>query len=146
MKSVVLFAALWLAAGGCYLKPTRTNNPLQSCEGVRVTLVGQDCEDHAGGDGDPVSRELGIKVRFDNPTDQVLRIAESRIRLVVGEDAAGVKWADVEEVAPRSARTVAMDFTHHATCDSSRDFTIAWNDALALGDRPIAMTALIFSP
>jgi len=146
MNRAVILAVASLLAPACYLKPSRTNNPLRSSEGVRITLVGQDCEDHRGADGDPVSRDLGVQVQFENPTDQVLHIAEGSIRLVVDDDSAAVASAGIDQVAPHSARTIVMSFTHHALCESSRQFKIAWNDALTLGDHPIAVAALTFSP
>jgi hypothetical protein len=133
-------------AAGCYLPPSATNAPLRSPEGVAVTLVGQDCEDHRGADSDPVSREVGVKVRFDNATDHSLRIAERAIRLVVGDYTAWVRSPGVVDVKPHDSATVVMDFTHHTLCARAREFVINWDQALSLDDRPIAVANLAFRP
>jgi hypothetical protein len=146
MDRMTLIATVLVLAPGCYLKPLHATNPPPSAEGVRVTLIGDDCADHQGTDGDPVSRDLGVKIKFDNPTDHTLRIAESAVRLIVDDDGAGVKGAGVEAVAPHSSRTIVLDFTHHKLCNSETQFKIAWNGALTLGDQPITVAALTFSP
>ncbi len=143
-NAVIVLLSLLVPA--CYLQPSAVHNPFASRECVLVTLVGQDCEDHRGLDGDPISRDLGIEVQFENPSDQVLRISESAIRLVVEDDWAGVKAAGEEEVAPHSVRTIVFEFTHHALCERNRDFKIAWDDALRLDNQPVAIAALTFSP
>jgi hypothetical protein len=146
MTRIIVLALAALLAPACYLRPSHAANPQPSPDGVRVTLVGDDCDDHSGVDGDPISRDLGVKVQFDNPTDRMLKIDEAQIRLVVDEDRAGVHAPGEEQVAPHSTRTLALDFTHHALCSRDRSFKIAWNDALTLGDRPVALGALVFSP
>lgn len=133
-------------AAGCYLKPSATNAPLRSPEGVAVTLVGEDCEDHRGSDGYPVSRELGVKVRFDNSTEHSLRIAERAIRLVIGDYTAFVRSPGVVDVKPHGSATLVMDFTHHTVCEPDREFVINWDEALSLDDRPIVVGNLSFRP
>jgi hypothetical protein len=139
-------ALLLSLAAGCYMRPSATNAPLRSPEGVGVTLVGQDCEDHRGADGEPVSRDLGVKVRFDNSTDHALRIAERAIRLVIDDYTAEVKSPGVVDVKPHDSATVIMDFTHHAVCEPDREFVINWDQALSLDDRPIVVANLSFRP
>jgi hypothetical protein len=146
MKSSYALALAVALASGCYLKPSATNNPLTGSDGVRVTLVGQDCEDHRGGDGDPVSRALGIKLRVENPTDKPLRIAERSIRLLVEGNSRGVRWPTVVDIQPHSAATVTMDFAHDAVCEADQQFVVAWNDALVLDQRPIKLANLAFRP
>lgn len=133
-------------ASGCYLRAGAVKNPQPSPEGVAITLIGQDCEDHRGAKGDPVSRELGVKVRIDNPTDKMLRIAESQIRLLVEGSSGGVRWPMVVEVRPHGTVTLEMDFTHRALCEPDRHFVIAWNDALVLDDHQVAVANLEFHP
>ncbi len=133
-------------AGGCYLQPGAVKNPQPSPEGIAVKLIGQDCEDHRGGKGDPVSREMGVKLRIDNPTDKTLHIAESQIRLTVAGASASVRSPTVVEVKPRGSATLEWDFTHHALCEPNREFVIVWNDALVLDDHPIAVANLAFNP
>lgn len=54
LRSTVLACVL---AGGCYLRPDALHNPTPSPEGVAIRLVGQDCEDHRGDKGEPVTRD-----------------------------------------------------------------------------------------
>jgi hypothetical protein len=146
MKPAVVVTLLALLAPACYLRPSHVAAPAPTAEGVRVTLVGDDCDDHRGVDGDPVSRDLGVKVQFDNPTNETLTISEERIRLVVDGDTAGPHAPEPQAVAPHSSRQLALDFTHHALCNRDRPFTLTWNGALTLGQRPVQLAALVFSP
>jgi len=140
----------WLCAlamaSGCYLKAGAVQNPRPSREGVAISLVGQDCEDHRAEKGDPITRDLGVKLRVDNPTDQPLRIAEQAIRLMVDGYSGGVRFPTVVEVQPHGTATVVLDFTHHALCEPERQFVVAWNDALLLGGRTVALDNLAFRP
>jgi len=79
------YAFCLLVWAGCYLRPDAVQNPKPTREGVAISLVGEDCEDHRAAKGDPVSRDLSVKLRVDNPTDLRLRIGEHAIRLVVDE-------------------------------------------------------------
>jgi hypothetical protein len=135
----------FLLSSGCYLKPGAVQNPT-SVDGVSVSLVGQDCEDHRAAKGDPVTRDLGLKVRVDNPTDKTLRITEQAIRLQVESYTGGVRLPIVVEVPPHATKTLTMDFTHHALCEPDRQFIVAWNDALALDSHPVALGNLVFHP
>jgi hypothetical protein len=146
MKGPILLVVSATLAGGCYLKPASSNTPLRSPEGVHVTLVGQDCADHSGMDGDPISRQLGIQVSIDNPTDRVLRIHEEAIRLQVGSDSSEVLWPKSAEVKPHSSATLRWSFNHHAMCHPSRDFVVDWNGALVLEDHPLSLASLSFRP
>jgi hypothetical protein len=146
MKSPLLgFVVLGLASG-CYLTPGAVQNPQPSAEGVAVTLVGQDCEDHRGGKGDPVSRELALKVRVENPTGQMLHVAEGAIRLLVDGSTGGVRFPAVIDVQPHASATLTLEFTHHSLCEPNRQFAVAWNDALVLDSRPITVANLTFHP
>jgi hypothetical protein len=132
--------------GGCYLRPGAVRNPAPSTEGIAVTLLGQDCEDHSGMKGEPVSRDLGIRVRVDNPTDRTLRVSEQTIRLLVDGDTGGVRFPAVVDVPSHGSTTLTMEFTHHALCEMSQRFVVAWDDAFRLGDRPVALENLTFTP
>ena len=57
-----------------------------------------------------------------------------------------MRFPTVVEVAPRGSATVVLDFSHHALCEPGRQFVVAWNDALSLGDRPVAVENLAFHP
>jgi hypothetical protein len=133
-----------LGAGGCYLKPTRTNNPLHSREGVRLRLVGLDCEDHRGSDGDPVSRDLAVRLEVSNPTAQPLDFAPDAVRLTAGDEPVAGSGGDFERVAPGATRVFTMKFVHHAYCD--RDFALAFDHAMRLAGQPVAMAVLHFTP
>ena len=133
-------------AAGCYLRPGAVNNPRPSPEGVAIKLIGQDCEDHRGGKGDPISREMGVKLRVDNPTDKTLHIAEAQVRMTVGGVSAGVRWPTMVEVSPRGSATLEWDFSHRALCEPDREFSIVWNDALKLDDHTVAVADLTFHP
>lgn len=146
MKSHLYGLVFLSFASGCYLQPSAVRNPQPSPEGVAVKLLGQDCEDHRGGNGDPVRRELGLKLRIDNPTEKMLRISESRVRLTVEGTSSGVRWPMIVEVKPRGSATVQWDFTHSSLCEPSREFVIVWNDALVLDDHAIVVTSLAFNP
>lgn len=143
LRSTVLACVL---AGGCYLRPDALHNPTPSPEGVAIRLVGQDCEDHRGDKGEPVTRDLGLKLRVDNPTDRTLTIAEDAIRLLVDDYRGTVRFAGVVEVPAHGTATLALDFTHHALCEPSTRFAVAWDGALRLGDRALAFEDLTFSP
>ncbi|HEY2748353.1 MAG TPA: hypothetical protein VGL86_27205 [Polyangia bacterium] len=132
-------------SSGCYLRPSAVHNAA-SPDGVSISLVGQDCEDHRAAKGDPVTRDLGVKLRVDNPTDKTLRISESAIRLQVESYSGGVRLPTVVEIPPHAQKTLTMDFTHHALCEPDRQFVVAWNDALALDDHPVAIGNLSFRP
>jgi hypothetical protein len=146
MKSHFYGLAVLGLASGCYLQPSAVNNPQPSAEGVTVRLLGQDCEDHRGSKGDPVSRELGVKVRVDNPTDATLRISEDSIRLFVEGASAAVRWPTMIEVSPHGSATLSMEFAHHALCEPDRQFVVAWNGAFALDDHRVALANLAFRP
>ena len=135
----------FLVSGGCYLRPSAVKNA-SSPDGVTVSLIGQDCEDHRAAKGDPVTRDLGVKLRVDNPTDQTLRISEAEIRLQVDSFTGGVRMPTVVEVAPHAQKTLTMDFTHHSLCEPERQFTVAWNEAVVLDHHPVALTNLVFHP
>lgn len=137
--------ALGLAAG-CHLQPSVVRNPAPSPEGIAVTLVGEDCEDHIGVEGDPVSRDPGVKVRIDNPTGRPLRINEDAIRLVLEHYSTGIGPSQVVQVPPHGTATVTVDFIHHELCDSDRQFTLAWNDAFLLENHLICLADLAFLP
>jgi hypothetical protein len=132
-------------SSGCYLRPSAVKNA-SSPDGVTVSLVGQDCEDHRADKGDPVTRDLGVKLRVDNPTDKTLRISEQAIRLQVESYTGGVRLPTVVEVPPHQQKTLTMDFNHHALCEPDRQFVVAWNDALALDGHPVAVSNLAFHP
>jgi hypothetical protein len=144
LRWAALFALV--LADGCYLRPGAAKNPAPSPEGVAIQLVGDDCEDHRGEKGQPVTRDLGIKVRVDNPTDQTLTVTEEMIRLVVDDDAGGARFPTVVEVPAHGTATLKLDFTHHALCEPSKRFVVAWHNAFRLGDRPLAIEELSFSP
>jgi hypothetical protein len=146
MKSKLSGVALLALASGCYMKAGVVQNPRPSAEGVAISLVGEDCEDHRAGKGDPVTRDLGIKLRVDNPTDRPLKIAEAAIRLLVDGYSGGVRYPTVIEVQPHGTATLVLDFTHHALCEPERQFVVAWNDALQLGDHPLTVDNLSFHP
>jgi hypothetical protein len=146
MKAQMYGLLVLALTSGCYLRPGSVNNPRPSPEGVAVTLIGQDCEDHRGGKGDPVSRDLGIKVRVDNPTDKTLHVTEDAIRLVVDGLSSRVRSPTAVEIQPHGSATVEWDFTHHALCEPQRQFVLAWNDAFVLDDHPVAIADLAFHP
>ena len=79
MRSTLYAVSLLALSSGCYMKPGVVQNPRPSVEGVAISLVGEDCEDHRAAKGDPVTRDLGVKLRVDNPTAERLRIAETQI-------------------------------------------------------------------
>lgn len=144
LRGTALF--LLVLASGCYLRPGAAKNPAPSPEGVAIRLLGDDCEDHRGEKGQPVTRDLGLKVRVDNPTDRALTISEESIRLVVDDYSGGARFPSVVEVPAHGTATLKLDFTHHALCEPSRRFAVAWNNAFTLGDRPLAFENLTFSP
>lgn len=146
MKAQMYSLVALALTAGCYLRPSAVNNPKPSVEGVAVTLLGQDCEDHRGGEGGPVSRDLGVKVRLDNPTDKTLHVTEQAIRLVVDGSSSGVRWPTAVDVQPHGSATVSWDFTHHALCEPGRQFVLAWNHAFVLDEHPVALADLAFSP
>src|SRR3954451_731100 len=114
MKGPILLVVSATLAGGCSPTPASSTTPLRSPEGVHVTLVGQNCADHSGMDGDPISRQLGIQVSIDNPTDRGLRIHEERLPLQVGADSSEVLRPKSAEVKPHSSPTLRWSFNHHA--------------------------------
>jgi hypothetical protein len=145
MRVWLATALLGLGAGGCYMKPATTNSPLQSAEGVRLRLVGQDCEDHVGGQGDPISRDLGVKLELDNATGEPLDFSPYAVELMV--DQYSIRQAREGEsyrIVPGESRTFKLDFLHHSVCD--REFALRFGDALRLGGRPVQMAALQFKP
>ncbi|MDB4964990.1 MAG: hypothetical protein JWN44_679 [Myxococcales bacterium] len=146
MKWSAVFLLLLPLVSGCYLKPSASNSPLQSPDGVSVTLLGQDCEDHSGADGDPISRDLGVKVRFDNRSEQPLHVSEQSIVLAVDSSHGPIRGPSDLVVRPHDSAVVQLDFTHHALCYTGHEFVIIWNDALALGDRPLRLADLSLRP
>jgi len=144
MLRFTLLVAFTLSSG-CYLRPSAVKSA-SSPDGVSISLVGQDCEDHRASKGDPVTRDLGVKLRVDNPTDKTLRITEEAIRLQIESYSSGVLTPRMVEVAPHQQKTLTLDFNHHALCEPDRQFTVAWNDAFALDDHPVAMSNLAFHP
>ena len=144
MLRFTLLVAFCLSSG-CYLKPSAVKNA-SSPDGVTARVIGEDCEDHRAEKGDPVTRDLGLQVRVDNPTDKTLRIAEEAIRLQVDNFTGGVRMPAVVEIAPHAQKTLTLDFTHHALCEPDRQFTVAWNDAVALDGRPVALSNLVLHP
>ncbi len=143
LRFTMLFA--FTLSSGCYLQPSAVKNA-SSPDGVSVRLVGEDCEDHRASKGDPVTRDLGVKLRVDNPTDKTLRISEQAIRLQVESYTSGVLLPTVVEIPPHQGKTLTMDFSHHALCEPDRQFVVAWNDALVLDDHPVALSNLVFHP
>jgi hypothetical protein len=130
---------------GCYLKPSRNHVP-RSPEGVQLTLVGQDCEDHLDSDSEATTRHLAVKVRIDNPTDQLLRISGGSVRLTVDGYTAGTREGGVQEVRPHGSAIATWSFVHHALCEREREFVLRFDDALILGDRAITIATLQFHP
>jgi hypothetical protein len=137
------FLLLFLGLGGCYLRPASTNAPIHSRDGVEVALLGEDCEDHSGLEGEPVSRELGVKLRIDNLTGKQLRIRESEIRLVDGSTPVG---AGERILKPRESAVFKLEFIHHLACYSGAPFVVEWNGAFVLEDDPLTVTSLSFKP
>jgi hypothetical protein len=146
MKGHLSALAVLALASGCYLQPSSVKNPPPSADGVAVSLLGQDCEDHRGAKGEPVTRDLGVKVRIDNPTAQILRISEESVRLLVDNYSGGVRFPTVVEVQPHGTMILTLDFTHHALCEPDRQFVVSWNDAFVLDNRPITVANLAFHP
>lgn len=138
--------ALLAFVGGCFTTRSARTTPTQP-PAVRITFAGQDCAAHAGRDGSPVWRDLGVHVRVDNPTSETLHIAEDSIRLLVdGAYATALRAPAVVDVAPRSTALLELKFEHHALCEPDRTFAIAWNDALVLDDALLRMDNLTFHP
>ena len=146
MTRILALAVVLASSGGCYLKPTSTSDALQARGAVRISLVGQDCEDHRSERGDPIARDLGVRVRVSNPTDAPLRIVESAVRLRVDDYAAAVRDPAIVDVPARSAKMVDLAFLHHALCEPERQFAIAWNDGIILADTAISVSNLTFHP
>ena len=142
MKRVIwIFAVL----EGCALMPAHTNSPLESPEGIKLSLLGEDCEDRVGSSGDPVTRTLLVKVELRNPTSEPLTITPAGIVLSVeGESLAPVGSPDPIVLPATERRTLSLKFDHHARC--SQDFALAFARALAVGDRPVEVAALHFTP
>jgi hypothetical protein len=112
---------------------------------VQLRLLGEDCEDHLGSDGDPVSRDLSVKLEISNPTREVLEFAPDGVRLAVDTWVVGAtQGGEVYQIAPGETRTFQMRFLHHAGC--SRDFALAFDHAMRLGAQPVAMATLHFTP
>ncbi len=133
--------------GGCHAARSAGTTPLAEPATVRLHFVGQDCADHPGGDGDPVARDLDVRVRVDNPTDAPLHIAEESIRLFVdGLYRTGLRAPTLVTVAPRSSAVVTLAFRHHALCEPDRVFAIEWNDALVLDDAIVRADNPTFHP
>jgi len=141
MRWLVLAA---LTCGGCYLKPRATNNPIHSPEGVQLRVLGDDCEDHRGSDGDPVSRDLAVKLEVENPTTQTLEFAPDAVRLTADGQTLPAASGTFELVPPGQRRVFTLTFVHHALCD--RDFVLAFDQALRLAGTPVTVAALHFTP
>ena len=138
----VLIATL---SGGCYLRPAKSTGPLTSAEGVLVVLLGQDCEDHLGAEGDPVSRDLGLKLNVENPTGHVLQLALKGVQLTVEEYTTVPMGADtIETFQPGESREVRLDFLHHSAC--GRDFALTFEHAFGFRERSVQVAALHFTP
>jgi hypothetical protein len=144
MKSVVVLAFA-LVGSGCYMKPAWTNNPLRSSEGVTLRVLGVDCEDHHGSDGEPTSRDLAVKVLVENPTDRVLHVSEEAISLVVDGQPGLMHWPAAAEVQPHASSKLHWSFSHQATCDD-REFAIQFAGAFQLGTAPMQMASLHLRP
>jgi hypothetical protein len=134
----------FITISGCYLKPMSTSLPVQSREGVRVQLLGEDCEDHRGAEGIPISRSLSAKLRIENPTREPLRFSPESVYMSVKDWSVTPLSSGTFEIAPGERRDVVLDFSHHSVCNN--DFKIAFGQALALGAQPIQIGDLWFNP
>ncbi len=142
-RMVSLLISIGCALAGCYLRPIATNSP-KSSEGVHVTLVGQECVDRMGSEGDPVSRSLAVKLKVDNPTTEQLRFETRRAELKVEEDIRiPIRESENVLVAPGDSREVELEYLHHSLC--AQDFAIELDKALTVGGRPVEIAALHFS-
>jgi len=149
MKSIVVVAVAVLSTAGCFLKPSWTNGPVESPEGVRVRMVGHMCWDAEGGHHwADAPRELLLKLAVENTTDQLLRVDKEAVSVVVGDDHARVQptGARVLEVKPHAAETVEWTFGTHTDCHTERTFVVGLRDAMSLGDKPTAVANLEFKP
>jgi hypothetical protein len=146
MKKTIVLLTLSLLGSGCYLKPTWTNNPLVSSEGITLRVLGVDCEDHQGTDSEPTSRDLGIKVLVENPTDRVLKVSEEAISLMADGQPGSLRFPVVAEVQPHGSSKLRWSFTHQATCSADREFAINLAGAFQLGTAEVQMAALRVRP
>ena len=133
-----------LAMSGCYLKPMSSTPPVQTQEGVRVGLAGEDCEDHIGAEGKSLTRSLDVKLSIYNPTPEALRFSPSAIHLSADEWSATPLGTTSVQVAPGQTRDVVVAFLHPSQCDN--DFTIAFGEALTLGEQRLAVANVRFNP
>jgi hypothetical protein len=130
---------------GCYLHAARSSPPLSSAEGVRVRLLGQDCADDMGADGEPVSRYLSVALELSNPTPQPLAFTPAAVQLSVdGDRASAREEGGRQQVPPGQTRSFQLFFVHHALCRG--DFALAFDGALHLGAQPVALAALHVTP
>jgi hypothetical protein len=143
-KPWVLWSLL-IGAVGCYLKPAWSNSPLTTTEGVTVRLMGQDCADHLASEGEPVTRDLSVRLRVENATDRPLVIRTGAIELDVDAGRSRPLGGDAGlTVGPDGARDLTLRFLHHARCDGA--FVLQFANALLLGERPVTTAALHLRP
>jgi len=133
-----------MAISGCYLKPMSASPPVQSQEGVRVELSGEDCEDHMGVEGYPISRSLSAKLRIENPARELLMFFPESVRMSVEDWSVTPLFSGTFQIVPGQRRDVVLEFSHHSICDN--DFKIAFGHALALGAQPVQIGDLWFNP
>jgi hypothetical protein len=145
-QTSLCWIAAWLIAGGCYLRPLKTNSPVESSPGgVSLALVGQDCADYTGTEGVPVHRDLLLKVRLRNSSPRVLTFTPTSVVLTAGAREV-IPYLPTEAIAlaPGAASTVVLKFAQQGRCN--QEFAAAFADALKLGHDPVAISALTFRP
>jgi hypothetical protein len=146
MSRIIMMAAVSLASSGCYLRPATSNGPMQTPDGVRVALVGEACADHTGFEGEPVSRELTVKVKIENASARPLGISPRGIELKTDEvePIAPLDPPARVVLAPGESRVEQLHYLHRALCN--QEFQLAFARAFLLDDRPLEVASLRFTP
>jgi hypothetical protein len=155
-----LVAALVVVAtsalgSGCawFLARPMNEGSVVSPEGVKVTMVRQECALNGDPTDSSENGEIAVQLRVNNPTADPVTIHQGTVKLLVPDFPASAGWSPETgtiSVASKSSETFEVHFkSPDELCCMDMDLHLDVGQAVTLdaaGGRPVALPPLMFGP
>ena len=138
-----------IIVSACAHHPAYQNSGPSARDGVKVTLVGQSCDQHRDSNfefDDFVGLELDLEVC--NTTDAPLTVHRDMIRVIAGDGIAPspLTWKAVEpiQVEPDSIQRISVRYMSRGSLECRGPLDLDLKNAVTRGGSPLALAPIHF--
>jgi hypothetical protein len=139
-----MLVALSIGSAGCYLRPAKTNGPLESAQHVRVSVVDVDCDDDLDEGDVEITPRLSVRLKVENPTRQPAELTPDKLSLLSGgKTPSPAEGDEAVTVGAGESKVIPLRFNEINGCE--KGFELAFDDAIVLGTAPLQLASLRFT-